>query len=88
MSLINSFTHLYFSRILSIYHCAPTHLPTEAGPLYAEKICHLLNFIFSYIQDMVDQLSSSRLELAQASSRLAVTEQRCDKLRLQYVVCD
>ena len=74
------------TQINSFLNFCQSRPPEKAGTLYAEKICHLLNFIFSYIQDMVDQLSTARLELAQVTSRAVVTEQRCDQLRLQYSV--
>ncbi len=52
--------------------------------LYAEKICALLNFMYSHVQDMLDQLGSARIDLAQVTSKIATYDQRMQMLRLKY----
>ena len=52
--------------------------------LWAEKVCALLNFLYSYVSDMTDQLGSARLDLSQVTSRIGVMDQRLQNLRLKY----
>jgi len=59
--------------------------PSErVSGLYAEKICALLNFMHNFVQDMSDQLGSSRIDLAQVTSKIATYDQRMQILRLKY----
>ncbi len=58
--------------------------PNRVASLWAEKVCALLNFQYNFIQDMTDQLGSARLDLSQATSRVAVMDQRMQDLRLKF----
>jgi hypothetical protein len=60
--------------------------PERVIPLYAEKVCALLNFVFNYVQDLTDQAGSARLDLSQVSSRVGVMDNRIQNLRLKYSV--